>query len=1025
MELLQRRLREILSGKRYVLVLDDVWNDNVNEWERLRALINCGDSGSVVIVTTRNDRVAQIMGTMESYNLGCLGEEDSWSMFQKRAFSKGVKEHPELVEIGRKLVQNCGGLPLAIKALGSLMSYKHEVYEWLAILEQSTIWENKHANDEVLPVLRLSYDHLPSYMKQCFAFCAVFPKDYVMEKEKLVQLWMAHGFIPSDGPGDLEMTGSNIFNELAWRSFFQNIEQVFCDPFRRGHGYRSRTTCKMHDLMHDLAQLIMRDECLSLHETSQINDKPQCKVRHIFLGFFSMKINDVFESFPSTRSLVSFRQGSSRQRGGILKFNFLRVLDLFIIYIDKGMVTFPRGKMKHLRFLDLSLNIYTLPEAITTLYLLQTLRLNTPSKLPEGMRYMTSLRHLYIKSCSELKCMPPGLGELKYLQTLTCYIVGIGIGNGIGELRTLNLGGQLEVYNLREVKDARDAREANLISKQNLDHLALCWGMPINNQYGYSDYLEDQYEYSDNYSEDQYEYSDYSEVESNNSSEVVDVDPFEVLEALKPCNKLKVLRLEEYNGDKFSIWMTEYQMLENLVELYIIECTRCTNGLPLHRLPLLQILQLKFMDNLRHLCCGVFMSAEGGEDAPITFPSLKLLILLEMPNLQFWCEGDVGEKTSLIFPVLRKLSIIDCPKLSAMPVTPLLEEMTIIRNKILSCFATGLTGPCFLTLDSRDGGENNADETLSFKPWESPSLKPWVSLEILTIKGFNHIIPPMDGRECEKLSVDVNATALRYLHIKSSNFWFSSIPSNSPLWLWKCFTFLEDLKVEDCDSLSYWPEEELSNLINLRYMYVCSCINFLGTFSELPSEMTTRQVVLPKLEYLEFLNCPNMVEVPQLPKSLENLIISGSTKLECLPEWLGSLVALKELSISCESVNSLPSSIGCLIALKSLWIDGCFNLESLPEGMQGLEALKTLRFTTCPKIRILPEGLLQRLRSLDCLKISGCPLLQRDFQKHSKYWHLISEIPDLKIEEGGRSSKIGDLTRLISSCKIPCLSGQS
>jgi DNA-binding protein YbaB len=99
MELLQRRLRQVLSRKCYLLVLDDVWNETVDKWERLRALLNCGESGSAIIVTTRSARAGSIMGTVPSYKLGCLGEEDSWSLFHKRAFSMGVKECQELVEI--------------------------------------------------------------------------------------------------------------------------------------------------------------------------------------------------------------------------------------------------------------------------------------------------------------------------------------------------------------------------------------------------------------------------------------------------------------------------------------------------------------------------------------------------------------------------------------------------------------------------------------------------------------------------------------------------------------------------------------------------------------------------------------------------------------------------------------------------------------------------------------------------------------------------------------------------------------
>lgn len=557
----------------------------------------------------------------------------------------------------------------------------------------------------------------------------------------------------------------------------------------------------------------MRDECLALLE-SKLNHAPQCNVRHISMRGIPTDINEAMECFPVTRSLISSMEEDAVcfvQNIGFVKSNFLRVLELPVCPIEKTMVT--PEKMKHLRYLNLS-HLHTsttIPEAITTLYLLQTLRLfccPRLSKLPEGMRYMISLRHLYIEKCFGLKCVPPGLGELELLRTLTYYIVTTGVRYRIGEIKTLYLGGQLELYNLRDVRDARDAKEVNMTSKQNLDRLALCWGMPG------KDFYND------------------SEAVSSSSLDNMVVDPFEVLDALKPCDKLKVLRIEEYGGDKFPAWMTEYQMLENLVELYIIECRRCTNVSPLHKLPLLQILHIKFMDNLRHLCCGVFTNVEDTKDALVTFPSLKSLILYEMPNLNCWCEGDIGNQTSLNFPVLSELLITNCPKLSAIPVASLLEGMSVKGNKTLSCFAAGLTTLRKLTLESSNGTENNADEPLTFKPWES--------LESLGITGFNNIIPPIDWREGEEPSTDANATALQNLHIISSNYWFSPIPSNSSLWLWKCFRFLKLLYIENCNNLISWPEEEFSNLNYLTGMEIHRCRNFLGSLSELPPEMSTR-----------------------------------------------------------------------------------------------------------------------------------------------------------------------------------------
>ncbi|XP_078158150.1 putative disease resistance protein RGA3 [Carex rostrata] len=782
MEMLQRHLRQVLSGKRYVLVLDDVWNENVDDWECLRALLKCGDSGSAIIVTTRSGRVATIMGTVESYILECLGEDDSWSLFQKRAFSMGVKECQELVEIGRKMVQNCQGLPLAINTLGSLMSYKSEVREWRDVLEESRIWEQRPAKDYVLPVLRLSYDHLPSYMKQCFAFCAVYPKDYEMDKDKLIQFWMANGFIPS------EVKGCSVFNELAWGSFFQEVKQVspitelrskyvgeYSNEEKWGEEHYSETKCKMHDLMHDLAQSIMGAKCLSISEIPAQLNQPIIDVHHISIKTPPLDINKAIYCYPSIHSLISSSPYYKYVKNiRFLKSNSLRILELNVSPIVKTMIT-PKT-MKHLRYLEISIHdITSFPETISTLYLLQTLKISECpylKKLPKGMRYMSSLRHLNISGpFRNLRIMPEGLGELNYLQTLTIYIVGTDAGNGIRELNNLNnLHGRLHLYNLGKIKNIVDAREANLIAKQNLDDLAICWGMPRSRQ----------------------------SLQEANAPEVMPCNPFEVLDALKPGSKLKVLRIEEYSGNMFPVWMTEYHMLENLIELYIIKCRECTKTPPLEKLPFLRVLVLKHLDNCRHLCNSSSTSSKGADDAQVAFPLLKKLVLSEMPELCCWCEGEVGNKSSLIFPELKELKVINCPKLTAVPIVPLLMSMTVRGNKNLSCFAKGLTTLHDLSLES-DGG----NESLSFQPWES--------LNFLELIKFNSIVPvgAMEGEE------SITPTKCRRLFFSK----VSNIPSNKPLWFWKCFAFLERLEIRECDSLIYWPKEAFRSLNCLSYIH--------------------------------------------------------------------------------------------------------------------------------------------------------------------------------------------------------------
>ncbi|XP_052877622.1 putative disease resistance protein RGA3 [Gossypium arboreum] len=193
---LQRHLGEKLVGKRFLLVLDDVWNEYRDKWVRLKQALRSGRRGSTIIVTTRLEKVALMMATDPFQRLGCLSDDDSWSLFKQRAFVMGMNEgNVNLEMIGRQIVQRCGGVPLAITAIGSILRSKSRESEWLRV-KDSEIWGLEDEGKRILAVLRLSYEHLPPYMKQCFSFCSIFPKDSVMEKDELIGLWMANGFIP-------------------------------------------------------------------------------------------------------------------------------------------------------------------------------------------------------------------------------------------------------------------------------------------------------------------------------------------------------------------------------------------------------------------------------------------------------------------------------------------------------------------------------------------------------------------------------------------------------------------------------------------------------------------------------------------------------------------------------------------------------------------------------------------------------------------------------------------------------------
>ncbi|KAL7204424.1 hypothetical protein ACSBR2_017488 [Camellia fascicularis] len=210
-------LFELKSG--YILFLDDVWNENREKWIELEDFLTSGEKGSKIVVTTRSEIVARVMGTTSPYHLKGLLEYDSWSLFKQLAFRRRqLEENLSLVAIGKKILTNSGGVPLAIRTVGSFLYLKDTEIEWLIVKDK--LWEIAQHETHILPTLKVSYDHLPCHLKPCFSYCSLFPKRCHIEKGTLIKLWMAQGFIHSLGKDhDLEHIADKYFNDLLFRSF--------------------------------------------------------------------------------------------------------------------------------------------------------------------------------------------------------------------------------------------------------------------------------------------------------------------------------------------------------------------------------------------------------------------------------------------------------------------------------------------------------------------------------------------------------------------------------------------------------------------------------------------------------------------------------------------------------------------------------------------------------------------------------------------------------------------------------------
>ncbi|KAJ4717939.1 Disease resistance protein [Melia azedarach] len=430
-----------IEGKKFFLVLDDVWTEDHKNWGQLKGSLMCGSQESRILVTTRKKNTANIMGTTNMIPLGILSGEDCWSLFKQVAFFGRTNEECQKLEsIGRRIVWKCKGLPLAVKSLGSLLHFKRKIEEWQRVLD-SEFWELEEVERGLFPPLLLSYYDLPSKLRKCFLHCAIFPKDYRIYKDKLIKLWMAQGYLNLKGREDMELVGEEYFENLAMRSFFQD--------FRNDDDGNVRS-CKMHDIVHDFSQFLTNNECFDMEVDGLEEFHSEVsfsKVRH------SMIVLKGGGSFPisicNARKLRSFvldceddfvaRIAHSKL---VDKFTCLRTMDLVCGYFCDSINEFPRAinKFIHLRYLSWSRNleIKELPEVLCDLYNLQTLDLSHSialQKLPQGIGKLINLRHLINEGTHQIKYMPKGLKRLTGLRTLNVFNVSAKLKNKNSLLR--------------------------------------------------------------------------------------------------------------------------------------------------------------------------------------------------------------------------------------------------------------------------------------------------------------------------------------------------------------------------------------------------------------------------------------------------------------------------------------------------------------------------------------------------------------------------------------------------------------
>ncbi|WVZ91843.1 hypothetical protein U9M48_037965 [Paspalum notatum var. saurae] len=871
-ELLRGELQKVIGRKRYLLILDDVWNEEQRKWEDdLKALLcsSSGGSGSMIVVTSRSNRVASIMGTLPPHELTCLGEDDSWKLFSKKAFSKGVQDQPEFVIIGKSIMNRCKGLPLALKTMGGLISSRLKVQEWKDIAK-SNLGE---AKDQVLSILKLSYRHLLPEMKQCFAFCAVFPKDSEMEKDKLLQLWIANGFIPEEGTMDLMQKAERIFSELVWRSFLQDVNLV-CDGFRFQN---RRIVCKMHDLMHDLAKDISSAECVDGIMVSKREEVAVEDVLHMQISYYGWEnTNVLLKDATSLRTLLITVQGQHNFKN--LKKMPLRALCCRDPSITRSQYVNPA----HLRYLDLSYSdVDSLPDAVCMFYNLISLRLNGCEKLrclPEGMTSLRKLMHLYLLHCHNLERMPPKLSLLHDLCILTMFVVGTDDGCGIEELRDMRLHShKLELYKLRNVKTGS---KANLHQKR-ISELLLDWD----------------HKRSDIRTND----------EANNEEEV--------LESLVPPSELEFLEIRGYNGLAIPQWMRDPQMFWCLRELIISSCPKCEDIPIVWLSSSLEHVSLSGMDSLTTLCKNIEVEAVE-ISSPQVFPSLKKMVLHSLPNLERWTENSAGEPhKSVMFPQLEELRVFSCSKLETLPEAPLLMHLRCFGSNSAGVRSMRIPLGCWPSLVRLELALL-ANVVISLEEQQGQSQTLLENLKAMRVQGENAFVSIFDLPKL-RLGLGEGLACLEELEI-----WNCYNIMRWPVEELRYLRRLRSLSIFGFEKLEQISSEDILSLPLLETLRIGNC-DSLWEIQELP--------IL--LEKLVITKCRRLVALPTNLVNLAKLRVldlSYCLGMEALPDGIEGLASLEELQISsCPRIEEFSPSL--LLRLPHL------KVLSLYENSDGLK----------------------------------------------------------------------------------------
>ncbi|XP_078153480.1 putative disease resistance protein RGA4 [Carex rostrata] len=712
---LQKILARLLKKKKLLVVLDDVYNESPILWEFLKAPFSHGHL-TKVLATTRSELVGSIMQTTSPHRLNhlnvshCLeifGQFATRPLYWRQPFHQSNNNRFET--IARQIAVKCKGLPLVAKTLGSLLHNEIDEDRWREVAE-SELWELEDQGNDILPVLRLSYHRMPAYLKHCFTYLCLFPKSYVFQRDYVVKLWIAQGYVVTKGKRTLEDIACAYFDELIQRSMLQPSQ--FSKTKNEGF--------LMHDLIHDLAVHISGNRCLPVVDNKTVNigtdllhasfvpSRDQVildfyalrKARHLRTLLVPMSrqmqgsVYDVQDSMIYKEQLGIYNSTATKSPIALTyihnsgnealkdyaeirgKCNLTTNLQLdnnggydisdsmiqnFQCYNSSGY-EIPDSMIdmfQQLRALDLSYTgLQKVPNRIGELKHLRYLafRETNITGLPESICKLYNLQVLDLDRCENLRKLPRGmknLTELKHLKipiledSHFCMPKGMGNLTNLQTLSAFYIGGDVYHCGIHELTGL-----VNLKGDLKI--------------YGLNRVLEQTFPdlsrlrlvkklilYWDVGSSDKCNYGGIEEGQN------LYTDAASVLGGLKPPINIEELVVDAFDGSQLSSWMGNCYFF-NLSSISLDFCnSRCTDLPPLGRLPTLKHLSVQGMDALKIIgpeFCGCTSTVTR------CFPRLETL---EFSDMSSWVEWYTLHNDN--FPRLTELTISCCILLLKLP----------------------------------------------------------------------------------------------------------------------------------------------------------------------------------------------------------------------------------------------------------------------------------------------------------------------------------------------------------------------